>query len=199
MEYLQSILIVFDSEWAPAEGTMIWYFREGLRPSVRVKMEQRGRELDSFKELVEKAVDAEAKAALWPRSYARETDQHCLRGSQRSTAKANTQGQPMKDQRVEEPKCKLQESKASAFQRSDNAKTSKKAWKEKKKNDRKHRQFRRSDDEFPSATTATGGNTTNNSAGGSRPQKDVSQITCYNCNKKGHYATKCPEPPKAKN
>ena len=81
LEYLQSILIEFDSECAPEEGTMIRYFREGLRPSVRVEMEQRGRELDSFEELVEKAVDAEAKAALRPRSYARETDQHCLQGS----------------------------------------------------------------------------------------------------------------------
>ena len=104
LEYLQSILIEFDSEWAPEEGTMIWYFREGLRPSVRVEMEQRGRELDSFEELVEKAVDAEAKAALRPRSYARETDQYCLRGSRPSAAKASTQGQPMKDPKVEEPK-----------------------------------------------------------------------------------------------
>ena len=43
---------------------MIRYFREGLRPSVRVEIEQRSRKLDSFKELVEKAVDAKAKAAL---------------------------------------------------------------------------------------------------------------------------------------
>ena len=37
-------------------------------------MEQRGRELDSFEELVEKPVDAEAKAALRPRSYTYKTD-----------------------------------------------------------------------------------------------------------------------------
>ena len=81
LEYLQSILIEFDSEWALEEGTMIWYFWEGFCPLVTVKMEQRGQELDSFEELVEKAVDAKAKAALRPRSYARKTDQHCLRGS----------------------------------------------------------------------------------------------------------------------
>ena len=128
LEYLQSILIEFDSEWAPEEGTMIWYFREGLRPSIRVEMEQRGRELDSFEELVEKAVDAEAKAALRPRSYARETDQHCLQGSRPSAAKTSTQGQPMKDPRVEEPKSRPQELKALAAQRStNNAETSEQA------------------------------------------------------------------------
>ena len=81
LEYLQYILIEFDPECAPEEGIMIRYFREGLCPSVIVEMEQRGRELDSFEELVEKAVNAEAKTALRPRSYARKTDQHCLRGS----------------------------------------------------------------------------------------------------------------------
>ena len=38
-------------------------------------MEQRGLKLNSFKELVEKAVDAKVKAALRPRSYACKTDQ----------------------------------------------------------------------------------------------------------------------------
>ena len=41
LEYLQSILIEFDFKWAPKEGTIIWYFRESLRPSIRVEMEQR--------------------------------------------------------------------------------------------------------------------------------------------------------------
>ena len=85
---------------------MIRYFREGLRLSVSVKMEQRGRKLNSFEELVKKAIDAKAKAALWPRFYACETDQHCLRGSRLLVAKASTQGQPMKDPKFKEPKSK---------------------------------------------------------------------------------------------
>ena len=162
-------------------------------------MEQRGRELDSFEELVEKAVDAEAKAALRPRSYARETDQYCLRGSRPSAAKASTQGQPMKDPRVEEPK-KPKESKAPSPQRSDSTETSEQARKEKKKKDRRYCGRKPQD-----STPATGVNSTNTSgghssgSGRSQPQKDLSQINCYNCNKKGHYATKYPEPPKAKN
>ena len=140
LEYLQSILIEFDSECAPEEGTMIRYFREGLRPSVRVEMEQRGRELDSFEELVKKAVDAKAKAALRPRSYARETDQHCLQSSRPFAAKTNTQCQPMKDPRVEKPKSRPQELKAPAPQRStDNAEISEQARKEKNKKEKRKR------------------------------------------------------------
>ena len=106
LKYLQSILIKFDPECATEEGMIIWYFRKGFRPSVKVEMEQCGQKLDSFKELVEKAVDAKAKAALWPRFYTCETDQCYLRGSRPSAAKVSTQGQPLKDPKVEEPKFK---------------------------------------------------------------------------------------------
>ena len=60
---------------------MIRYFREGHCPSIRVEVEQRGQELNGFEELVEKAVDAEAKDNLRPRSYTCETNQYCFRGS----------------------------------------------------------------------------------------------------------------------
>ena len=115
LEYLQSILIEFDPKCAPEEGTMIWYFQEGLRLLIRVKIEQRGWELDSFKELVKKAVEAEAKATLRPRSYARKTDWYCFRDSRPSAAKTSTKGQPMKDPKVEESKSRPQESKAPAL------------------------------------------------------------------------------------
>ena len=52
LKYLQSILLEFDAEWAPAKDTMICYFRKGLKPLVQAEMVQRGRELDSFEELV---------------------------------------------------------------------------------------------------------------------------------------------------
>ena len=60
LEYLQSILLEFDADGALKEGTMIRYFRKGLRPSIQAEIEQHGRKLDSFKELVEKVVDAKA-------------------------------------------------------------------------------------------------------------------------------------------
>ena len=179
---------------------MISYFQEGLRPSVRVKMEQCAREFNSFEELVEKPVNAEAKAALRPRSYARETNQYCLRGSRPSAAKASTQGQLIKDPRVEEPKSQAQESKAAAPQRFDNAETSEKARKKKKKNDCRNKRDLCAQE---GSTPATGFNTID--ANDSKKKKngsnrrDPSKVVCYNCNKKGHYLNKCPKPPKSKN
>ena len=41
-------------------------------------MEQRGREVYSWEELVEKAVDADAKAGLLPTSLVREMNQQCV-------------------------------------------------------------------------------------------------------------------------
>ena len=56
---------------------MIRYFREGLKPFIQAEMQQYGRELDSFEDIIQKAIDAEAKATLRPRSATRKTDQHC--------------------------------------------------------------------------------------------------------------------------
>ena len=81
---------------------------------MRVEIEQRGRELNNFKELVKKTVNVDAKAALWPRSYARKTNQHSFRGSRPSAPKTNTQSQPMKDPRVEKLKSRPQKLKAQA-------------------------------------------------------------------------------------
>ena len=94
---------------------------------MRVEMEQRGRELDSFKEIVKKTVNAKAKAALMPCSYARNTDQHCFQGSWPSAAKTSIQGKPIKDPRVEKPKPRSQEQKISSTQRFDSSETSKQA------------------------------------------------------------------------
>ena len=100
LEFLQSILTEFDADWAPAEGTMIRIFREGLRPSVRVEMNQRGRELDSFREIIERAVDAEATAKLRPSSNTYEMDQNCLRGNrsvQPTVAQSPYRARPTED------------------------------------------------------------------------------------------------------
>ena len=64
LQHLQSILAEFDTVGAPDESTMICYFWEGLKPSIKVEIEQQDRALTSFKEMVQKAVNAEAKTGL---------------------------------------------------------------------------------------------------------------------------------------
>lgn len=81
LEHLQAILIELDADGAPEDSDLIRFFREGLKPLIKAQMGQRGRELDSWDELVEKAIDAEAKASLQPTSIIREMDQRCPGGN----------------------------------------------------------------------------------------------------------------------
>ena len=78
---------------------------------------------------------------------------------------------------------------------STNPELSDKARKDKKK--KQHRDKRDSREPKDSTTPASGVNAAE--VGGKerrRNKKDVSKITCFNCNKKGHYSNRCPEPPK---
>lgn len=63
------------------ERTMIRYFWEVLKLSIKAKINQCRRELDSFEEFVEKAVKAEAKVALQPKLYAYKIDYRCFWGT----------------------------------------------------------------------------------------------------------------------
>ena len=102
----------------------------------------------------------------------------------------------------------LQEPKARAPQRFNNAEISEKAWKEKINNRRHQRSYPPPQDWRPregstsaiwvnDISTSGGGNSRKNQNRGSR--QDSAQATCWNCDKKGNHANKCPEPLKAKN
>ena len=54
----------FDFIAAPNNDSLIRYFREGLQPFIRAQLDARGRDLDSWDEVVEKIVNAEAKTSL---------------------------------------------------------------------------------------------------------------------------------------
>ena len=78
---------------------MVRYFEEGLKLSIKAKIDQDDSQLIGYEELVTKAVRVEAKAGLRPSSYVRETDLSCLRGNRppyTTAHKVQTQG-PMKD------------------------------------------------------------------------------------------------------
>ena len=69
-----------------------------------------------------------------------------------------------------------------------------KARKEKKKNQYKDKKDSRENKD--SSTPAT---RVNKAEVDGRKKKDISEVTYYNCNKKGHFAMKYPEPRKSKN
>ena len=110
----------------------------------------------------------------------------------------------MKDPQVEELK-KPQEPKTSTLQRSENAETSEKAWKEKKNNCRHQCNHRAPKDGRlqKRSTPATGVNNTSIAGGGNSrrnqnrgARQDPAYTTHWNCNIKSHYAIKWPEPSK---
>ena len=74
---------------------MIRYFREGLKSSIKVEMEQQDRASTSFEEMVQRAVNAEAKAGLRSSTMVRDSDARCPRGhrpSHNTSSKVQTQG-----------------------------------------------------------------------------------------------------------
>ena len=180
---------------------MIRYFEEGLKPSIKAEIDQDDFQLIDYKELVAKAVRAEAKAGLRPSSYVRETDLCCLRGNRpaHTTAhKVQTQGAE-KDHCGDDSKASKGSASTPASASTQDSEPSNKAKKDKKKNWRGKRGSREPKD---STTPASGVNAAEVGGGGQRSgqtrrnQKDVKEITCFNCNKKGHYSNRCPEPPK---
>ena len=81
LKHFHSILIEFDSITAPTKSTIVRYFEEGLKASIKIEIDQDTTYLNDYKELVAKVRKAKAKADLRPSSYMQETDIQVLRGS----------------------------------------------------------------------------------------------------------------------
>ena len=182
----------FDPATAPMELTMFRYFEKGLKPSITAEMDEVATHLDNYKELVAKAVRAKAKAGLQPSSYMQEVNLQVLRESwpthtivhKVQTQEAMTCGDNSKP--FKSPTSTL----AQDSDPSDKARKHKK---------RKHYRDKRDSRELKdSSTLASGINKAKVGGKGQRKKnkKDISGVTCFNCNKKGHFSNKCPEPPK---
>lgn len=77
-------MVKFDEKRALVEASLIRFFRKDFRPSIRAQMEPRSEEYDSWDDLVEKTIAAEAKASLQPFYYSCNIDNRCPKGNRPS-------------------------------------------------------------------------------------------------------------------
>ena len=167
---------------------MICYFREGLKSSIKIEIEQQDWESMDFKEMVQRAVNAEVKVGLRSSTMVRESDARCPRGhrlSHNTSLKVQTQGSK-NSSRSEEP---MPKDPKPAPSRDDAAKPAKN---ENRKDKKKKLQNRRR--EQNEQTPATGDNA--EAPKKKKKRRDPSKVTCFNCNKKSYYANNCTELPK---
>ena len=88
---------------------MICYFREGLKSSIKVKMEQQDQKSIDFEEMMQRIVNAEAKAGLKSSTMVQNLDICCFSGHRPSnsiTSKIQTKEITAKEPRLKESKSK---------------------------------------------------------------------------------------------
>ena len=164
LEHLQTVLKEFNPVTAPTEKVLICYFYDGLRPSIQAQTDERGQDLDIWEEAIKKAINVETKAARQPQSLMNEID-NCYLWGHRPIKTDEFAKKPKDTNKNSSRPPKLN---AQAPQRSENADTSEKAWKEKKKNDQRNRRDCRAQ---KSSTPAIGVNT-KTSGGGNFKRKN---------------------------
>ena len=175
---------------------MVTYFEKGLKPSIKAEMNQDNSQLIDYKELIAKALKAEAKVGLRLSSHMWETNLSCLWGNRpaHTTAyKVQTQGavnykndsKPFKGPASTPASVSTQDPEPSDKARKD----------KKKKQHRDKRNSRESRDTSASEVNVT-------EVGNKkrwRKRKDPREVMYYNCNKPGHYVDQCPKSRKSKN
>ena len=137
---------------------MIYYFRKGLKPSIKVEIEKQDRETMDFEKMVQRVVNAEAKAGLRSSAIVRDSDIRCPRGhrSSNSTAsKVQTQGTSAKGPEESRTKeAKLAEGKAPAPPRITATESSEQGKKDRKDKKRRFRERKERSEDI----SATGNN-----------------------------------------
>ena len=99
----------FDIVGVPNELTMICYFWKSFKPFIKVKIEQQDRALTSFKEMMQRVVNAEFKRGLKSSIMIWDVDSRCPKShcsSQNTSAKVQIQGLTTKKFKPEESRTK---------------------------------------------------------------------------------------------
>ena len=162
---------------------MIYYFQEGFKSFIKVEIEKQNWLSTSIEKIVNKAVNAEAKVSLRSNTIVWDLDAHCFRNYhpshntfskvqiQRTTAKepCTKKSRPKEIKSADNKTPVLPCSNESA---NSNRKDKRREWLKKKKN----------------STPAIRDNAIKSKK--KRIPGNTSQVTCYNCQKKGHFVNK---------
>lgn len=77
LSYLESILWKFVANETSKETDIMKFFKKSLKPSIKVKTEQKRQEFETWEEVIKKEVEAKVKLALQPVSDTREINHEC--------------------------------------------------------------------------------------------------------------------------
>ena len=112
---------------------MICYFWEGLKISIKVEIEQQDQVSTSFKEMVQKTINVEAKAGLRFSAMVQNSDAYCPKShcpSHNTSLKIQTQGSKnffrLKKPKFKDPKSALLRNNVAKLPKKDNRKDKKK-------------------------------------------------------------------------
>ena len=139
-----------------------------------------------FEEIVQRAVNAEAKEGLKSSTIVRNLDAHCPKSYHpfhNTSFKIQTQGSK-NSSRSKKPKPKDPKPAPSRYNVAESAKHQNRKDKKKKLRNRRREQNKQ--------TPATGDNT--EASKKKKKRRDLSKVTCFNYDKKGHYTSNCNEP-----
>ena len=167
---------------------MIQYFRKGLRPSVWAQLNARGRDLDSWEEAIKKAVNAEAKTLLQSSTSTCNMNSRCPQGNR--PIKKDKKDSGGKNKSTDSASANTSSGKQSFSTQQISSPNLKKDQDHQQGGSRRRGGRRGQGHSHDSLLTGV------NASIVKKEVKNVSQVECYNCHRKGHYTTKCPQRPK---
>ena len=146
-------------------------------------MDAQSRDLNSWEEAVEKAVNAEAKAMLQSSASTRDMDSRCPRGNR--PTKKEEKDSNRKNKSTDSPSADTSSGKQSfsTQQTSSNPK---------KNQDHQQSPRHRGGRGKQGHNTDSPATDVNIIPTKEEKDKDMSKVECFNCHRKGHYSKKCP-------
>ena len=202
LQHLKSILIEFNPRCTPIKDVLCWYFYKNLRPSIRLWIDKKSRDLDGWNALIKKAIRAEVKAKIQA-SASQDLDQPCHWSNQPvHTLAAKAQAQLVKDSWVEKPKAWALKLTLCSSNLESFAKARREKKKDRRQRDQRNWQGQKGSTPATRVNAAKPGeakkkkNNNQNWNCLGRAARNLNQIKYYNCQKMCHYINKCSKPSK---